>query len=423
MSKGSLFLSLAAGSLLSLAVVTAQAPPGRGGGRGFDQVTLPNGAGKELVQSACSECHGLGQVANSGGYDHQGWQLTVERMVTDGAKVPPSQIPVVVDYLVTAFPEQPKPPAVLISGSAKATIKEWDVPTKGSRPHDPLATPDGMIWYTGMYANVLGRLDPRTGQIKEFPLNTAKSGPHGLTADSAGNVWFTANSKGYVGKLNPTSGEIVEYQMPDPGARDPHTPIFDQKGTLWFSVQGANMVGRLVPSTGDIKVVTSPTPKSNPYGMVVTTKGVPIFCEFGAPKIASIDPNTMEIHEWTLPHEDSRPRRIAIDPSDNIWYADYSRGYLGHLDTTTGKVTEYPSPGGPKSQPYGIVFLKGEVWYSESAVKPNTLVRFDPKTEKFQTWVIPSGGGVVRNMMVTRDGNIAMAESGINKVALAEIAR
>src|SRR5690348_9867860 len=31
------------------------------------------------------------------------------------------------------------------------------------------------------------------------------------------------------------------------------------------------------------------------------------------------------------------------------------------------------------------------------------------KTEKFQTWAIPSGGGVVRNMSVTRDANIATA--------------
>ena len=33
------------------------------------------------------------------------------------------------------------------------------------------------------------------------------------------------------------------------------------------------------------------------------------------------------------------------------------------------------------------------------------LVRFDPKTERFQTWAIPSGGGVVRNMMPTPDGH------------------
>jgi len=54
-------------------------------------------------------------------------------------------------------------------------------------------------------------------------------------------------------------------------------------------------------------------------------------------------------------------------------------------------------------------------------VRPNTLVRFDPASGKFQSWTIPSGGGVVRNMMVTRDGNIAMAESGVNQVALVEV--
>ena len=83
------------------------------------------------------------------------------------------------------------------------------------------------------------------------------------------------------------------------------------------------------------------------------------------------------------------------------------------------------SPGGPKSQPYGITATPdGIVWYSESAVKPNTLVRFDPKTEKFQTWVIPSGGGVVRNMMPTTDGkSLVLACSGMNKVALVEIGR
>ena len=48
-------------------------------------------------------------------------------------------------------------------------------------------------------------------------------------------------------------------------------------------------------------------------------------------------------------------------------------------------------------------------------------MRFDPKTEKFQTWVIPSGGGVVRNIKTTTDGEIVMACSGVNKIALEEI--
>jgi virginiamycin B lyase len=54
-------------------------------------------------------------------------------------------------------------------------------------------------------------------------------------------------------------------------------------------------------------------------------------------------------------------------------------------------------------------------------VNPNTVVRFDPKTETFQTWVIPSGGGVVRNMMATRDGNLVLACSGVNRIALVHV--
>jgi virginiamycin B lyase len=47
-------------------------------------------------------------------------------------------------------------------------------------------------------------------------------------------------------------------------------------------------------------------------------------------------------------------------------------------------------------------------------------VRFDPRSQKFQTWPIPSGGGVVRNMMPTADGKLVLAESGVGKVALVE---
>ena len=54
-------------------------------------------------------------------------------------------------------------------------------------------------------------------------------------------------------------------------------------------------------------------------------------------------------------------------------------------------------------------------------MSPNTLVRFDPKTEKFQTWDIPSGGGVVRNMMATKDGNLVLACSGVDRIALVDL--
>src|SRR6266511_1526560 len=134
--------------------------------------------------------------------------------------------------------------------------------------------------------------------------------------------------------------------------------------------------------------------------MAIISKNDVYFVEFGANKVASIDSKTMEIKEYSLPNPDARPCRLAISPDDMIWYSDFARGFLGRLDPATGKVTEWPSPSGPKSEPYGIVFTKGAVWYVETFAKPNGLVRFDPKPEKVQTWPIPGGGEIVRNMDV-----------------------
>ena len=180
------------------------------------------------------------------------------------------------------------------------------------------------------------------------------------------------------------------------------------------------MVGRLVPRTGEVTLRSVPTPRSRPYGIIVDGAGVPYFVEFGTNKIGRIDPVTMAITEYELAHPGTRPRRIAITGDGALWYSDHARGFLGRFDPATGKTREWPSPGGPDSRPYGIRAVGGIVWYSESGVNPNTVVRFDPRTERFQAWTIPSGGGVVRHMDASRDGKLVLACSGVDRVAIVE---
>ena len=307
-------------------------------------------------------------------------------------------------------------------GTLNVQIKEYDVPTAKSRPHDPALAPDGSLWYTGQGANKLGRLDPKTGEFKEYPLKTANSGPHGLVADKDGNIWFTAISGGYVGKLDPKSGQIAEYRPADGTEIDPHTPVIDPDGILWFTNQETNYIGRLDTRTGKMTLAKVPTAHAVPYGIVVLPNGHPLFCEFGTNKLATIDPKSMTIREYTLPNSEARPRRLALAPDGTIFYSDYARGYLGHFDPASGGLLkEWASPGGSSSEPYGIAVTRnGIVWYSESGMKPNTLVRFDPKSESFSSQPIPSGGGVVRNMVATPDGRLYLACSGVNKVAVVE---
>jgi virginiamycin B lyase len=262
-------------------------------------------------------------------------------------------------------------------------------------------------------ANKLGRLDPGTGTFKEYSLVAGKnSGPHGLVADKDGNIWYTANFAGYMGKLDPRTGKVTEYKMPDDSVDDPHTADFDGQGILWFTAQGGNAVGRLDPRTGKIELKKVATENALPYGIQINSKGVPFFCELGTNKMGKIDPKTMQVTDYKLPED------------DKIYFTDFKGGNLGRLDPATGAVKMWASPGGHDSGPYGIAITPdGMVWYSESEVKPNTIIQFDPKTEKFARAIIPSGGGVVRNMAATADGRVYIACSGVDKVGVVERAR
>jgi virginiamycin B lyase len=94
------------------------------------------------------------------------------------------------------------------------------------------------------------------------------------------------------------------------------------------------------------------------------------------------------------------------------------------LDPKTGKVREWASPGGDGSQPYGIAATPdGTVWYSESGVRPNRIVRFDPAGGRLEKWGIPSGGGVVRHLIATPAGDLYIACSGVNKVGIVRVER
>lgn len=66
-----------------------------------------------------------------------------------------------------------------------------------------------------------------------------------------------------------------------------------------------------------------------------------------------------------------------------------------------------------------IIVVDGVVWYNESGVRPDALVRFDPKTETFQSWAILSGGvyaGIWRHGRATREGNLLIHQSATNRI-------
>ena len=219
------------------------------------QQDFPEGPGKQTFMQVCGACHDINRAR--AGYTPQGWRTVMQMMVNFDGAGPQDQIGTLTEYLIKSFPERPRPPAVLIDGPVQAWIKLWQVPTPGSRPHDPLATRDGSIWYTGQMTNKLGRVDPK---------NRSEQGIH--PQDAAHRAARPGRGQGrqyLVHRQSRRSGRQARpedrrgHRIQDAGsqgASDPHSLAIDPSGNVWFTAQQSNVVGRVDPKTGEVKLVT-----------------------------------------------------------------------------------------------------------------------------------------------------------------------
>ncbi len=73
--------------------------------KGVDQKLanqFPEGEGKEIVLSACVQCHGLGEIASQR-IDTKEWQKVIHDMVARGSQLLPGESETLVQYLATNF--------------------------------------------------------------------------------------------------------------------------------------------------------------------------------------------------------------------------------------------------------------------------------------------------------------------------------
>lgn len=375
------------------------------------QQGLPEGPGKALVENLCSSCHSTATITRAAGFSTpEQWQALFSTMVA----LPEAQANTIAQYLAEHFPEDVSRRPTLVAGDVEIDIIEWLVPTLGQRSRDPVEAPDGSIWWTGMWASLAGRLDPETGVMEEFRLPPSAR-PHTVVPDAAGNIWYTGNSNATIGKLDPISGTITEYKTQ---ARDPHSATFHPNGNFYFTAQGAGMLGRLDPTTGEVTEVDS---EPRPYGIKVGPDGTVWVAFNGTNKIGAMHPDTLEIKYFEVPNERTRIRRLDLDSKGMVWFVNSTMGKIGRLDPETGNIQQWDSPSGAESHPYAIAVIDDIIWYNESGQRPDALVRFSPDTESFQSWAIPSGVGIVRNMWVTEDKNLLIHQTSSNRIGLVVI--
>jgi virginiamycin B lyase len=277
-------------------------------------------------------------------------------------------------------------------------ISEWPVPTPRFA-RDPAVALDGNIYIAVMRGNRIARFDPRSASFHEWDLPRGAA-PHGLVTDERGTIWYTGNGNATLGELDPRTGSVQEHKVA--GGGGPHTIIFDGKDSLWFTDQSANLVVRYDRAGKRMSVFKS---RGNPYGLALDRGGNLWFCQLTGDRVGRIDARTGTVSEVFM-GAGSAPRRIAAAPDGSLWAVLHGNGKLAKIEPEARRIAaEYAMPAGENGNPYAITVAgDGKVWANE--IRTDTVALFDPKTEKFRVFQLPSKDVGIRKMVVDGQGRL-----------------
>jgi hypothetical protein len=62
-------------------------------------IQLPAGPNREVVSRECQACHDLGMVVAATGLSREGWNSTIDEMISYGMRVDPQDRAKILDYL------------------------------------------------------------------------------------------------------------------------------------------------------------------------------------------------------------------------------------------------------------------------------------------------------------------------------------
>ncbi|MGI0034539.1 MAG: virginiamycin B lyase family protein, partial [Nitrososphaera sp.] len=110
--------------------------------------------------------------------------------------------------------------------------------------------------------------------------------------------------------------------------------------------------------------------------------------------------------------------QTVLAPDGNLWFISPRIGMLGHYDPE-GNATRFFSVPDEGILSGLAMDTKGSLWMP--VVQANKVVRFDPSSEQFSSFAIPTSGSTPVGIAADRQGNIWFAEAA-GKIGMIDIA-
>lgn len=290
------------------------------------------------------------------------------------------------------------------SGRATHVIMTtYDLPRPNAEPHDAIMV-RGHIYYSDFGSQILGELDPATGQVTDYPLPVLKpaepKGTLALQADKAGNVWTALMYQGGIAKLDAVTKKVTAYSIPDEWQNASTQETFlavsssDVDGKVWTNDQSDHSFLRFDLPTGKYEKLPLLKDQNgetiSAYGLPADAKNNIFPLEFSGArtKIGRIDAQTQKLTSWKSSLGQARARRGAFDDQGILWFGEFGSDAIGRLDPVTGTLQEWKTPL-PWTMPYDAIKANktGDIW--TGSMLNDRITRFNPQTMLWIDYLTP----------------------------------
>ena len=195
--------------------------------------------------------------------------------------------------------------------------------------------PDGRVWFTDPAAELIGYLEPGTGEITtiQIPrLEPADVENRLMFISAQDQVWVAAAAKDTILRYDTETGEFATFHT---GLGSfPFALAPGPDGSMWFTASGGGFIGQ-ISQAGDVDTFAPDGGMASPE-YILFADGAAWVSEHTGEALARFDPLTEEFSSIPLEIPGGLPYGSALDTYGNIWVAQHVVDAVSVYSPATG---------------------------------------------------------------------------------------
>ena len=295
----------------------------------------------------------------------------------------------------------------------------YDLKRPLAKPHDVQIGLDGWVYYNDFNDNVIGKLNPRTGETREYryPYMGEKGsftpiGNRTMVHDGKGKFYIgTQNQLGpAVFDAKSETFDLYRFSGAMTVARSSHVD-----GWAWNGGAGAPLSRVQFKGNGEIvrEMVRAEGGSLGAYDIAVDSKNNVYGGDRTNPAIWKVDAKTLKAAFYLIPDKPRGQegslgggmRRAVVDKQDRFWWGGFDGGFVGVLDTRLPAGREmklFPVPL-PWFQPY--IAENDDAGYTwAGSISADRVARMNEATGEWNVYLLPRETNL-RHVHVQRSGS------------------